>query len=84
MEKQPMRKDEIKALCAQNEAIGNAFKKFREQYPGYHPILDMYAACHFVLPIDEVTIIYLTGWRENKVTIETDLKTGQTKIIRSY
>ena len=84
MEKKPMRKDEIKALCAQNEAIGKAYAKFKEQYPGCHPILDMWAACHFVLPIDEVTIIYLTGWRENKVTIETDLRTDETTITRSY
>ena len=78
MENQPMRKDDIIALCGQNKAIGEAYKKFKKEYPGYHPILDMWSSCHFSLPIDEVWIVFLTGWRKTRIVIETDLETGQT------
>ena len=77
----PLRQDEIKALCAQNEAIRNCWEALRKQ-PQFnlvkYNVMEMFSLAHFALPIDEVEIIFKRGYRFHKYVVE--INKGNTKI----
>lgn len=72
-----MRKDEIKALCAQNEAIARAYGEFKKTPYANKKIVEMYEMAHFSMPLEEVCITFINGYGYDRYTFQT--KGGETK-----
>lgn len=75
-----MRQEEIAALCARNEAISKAWRELSKR-TGFSAIkrkvVEIYSSAHFVLPIDEVSIIFKVNNHLDKYVIE--MRDGTTK-----
>ena len=72
-----MRKDEIKALCAQNEAIARAYGERNKTPYANKKIVEMYEMAHFSAPVEEVAITFISGYRYDRMIFET--RKGEVK-----
>lgn len=76
MGNKPLKKSEIKSLCAQNEAIARAYGEFMRSNHRFGIVLGIEEAAHFSLPLEEVSITFKSGWRIYTWRITTDFRTG--------
>ena len=78
-----MGREEISALCAQNEAIAKAWGELakRRDFPIIkNKVVEMYSNSHFIKNIDEVSVIFKAGHRLDKYLIE--IADGEAKFTR--